>query len=119
MTADLFTPDQLRVANRLLSEEEQQRRHLVVSLSGAHAYGFPSPDSDLDLKAIHIAPTKDILGLAPKVAPADRLQVIDGVEIDYTSNELAGVLSGLCLGNGNYFERILGPIALRTSPEHE
>jgi hypothetical protein len=31
-------------------------------LSGAHAYGFPSPDSDLDLKAIHVAKTADLLG---------------------------------------------------------
>ncbi|MFO0740531.1 MAG: nucleotidyltransferase domain-containing protein [Labilithrix sp.] len=26
-----------------------KREHLVIYLSGAHAYGFPSPDSDLDL----------------------------------------------------------------------
>ena len=31
---------------------------MVVLLSGAHAYGFPSPDSDLDLKAIHLADTE-------------------------------------------------------------
>ncbi|HYD42485.1 MAG TPA: nucleotidyltransferase domain-containing protein, partial [Anaeromyxobacter sp.] len=28
---------------------------MVISLSGAHAYGFPSPDSDLDLKVIYVA----------------------------------------------------------------
>jgi predicted nucleotidyltransferase len=115
----MLTPHQEAVAGRVLDEESQKRRHLVVSLSGAHAYGFPSPDSDLDLKAVHIADTARLLGLSPPTAPADRLQVIDGVEIDYTSNELAGVLVGLCQGNGNYFERILGPLSLRTSREHE
>lgn len=84
------------------------REHVVVYLSGAHAYGFPSPDSDLDLKAIHIAPTEALLGLAPVVLTYDRAEVIEGVEIDYTSNELASALAGILLGNGNFLERILG-----------
>ncbi len=65
MTRNALTPKQRQVADQVLSEEEQQREHLVVSLSGAHAYGFPSPDSDLDLKAIHIDPTRELL--APSV----------------------------------------------------
>ena len=93
MTADVLTSDQMRVANRLLSEEEQRREHLVVSLSGAHAYGFPSSDSDLDLKAIHIDPTKEILGLARSHAKLERLEVIEGIEVDYSSNELQPVLA--------------------------
>ncbi|MDX2010186.1 MAG: nucleotidyltransferase domain-containing protein, partial [Myxococcaceae bacterium] len=47
----VLTPHQLTVATRFLDEQAKAREHLVVSLSGAHAYGFPSPDSDLDLKA--------------------------------------------------------------------
>lgn len=50
---DVLTNEQRSVMTRVLAEEEAQREHLVVYLSGAHAYGFPSPDSDLDLKAIH------------------------------------------------------------------
>src|SRR5215471_7192024 len=119
MTADLFTPDQLRVANRLLSEEEQRRDHLVVSLSGAHAYGFPSPDSDLDLKAIHVERTARLVGLATPALHATRLEIIDGVDIDYSSNELGGVLAGIVYGNGNYVERVLGALWLRSSREHE
>jgi predicted nucleotidyltransferase len=110
---------QKTIADRVLDEESRRRRHLVISLSGAHAYGFPSPDSDLDLKAVHIEPTSRLLGLANPPQTFDRLEVIEGVEIDYTSNELQMVLAGLVLGNGNYFERILGPIAVRTSQEHE
>lgn len=34
--------------------------------------------------------------------------IIDGVEIDYSSNELRDVLFGILKGNGNYLERILG-----------
>jgi uncharacterized protein len=105
------------VAARVVAQEEARRRHLVIALSGAHAYGFPSPDSDLDLKAIHVAPTRDLLGLTPVVAPADRLETIDGVEIDYTSNELGPVLAGILAGNGNFIERVLGALIVHAAPE--
>ncbi|MEO8706556.1 MAG: nucleotidyltransferase domain-containing protein, partial [Kofleriaceae bacterium] len=71
-----------------------ERRHLVIYLSGAHAYGFPSPDSDLDLKCVHIAPTADLVGLALVGDPPDRIEIVEGVELDYGSNELAPVLRG-------------------------
>ena len=44
MTTELLTAHQLTVARKVLAEESARREHLVVSLSGAHAYGFPSPD---------------------------------------------------------------------------
>jgi uncharacterized protein len=107
------------VAERVLDEEEQKRQHLVVVLSGAHAYGFPSPDSDLDLKGIHVEPTARLLSLRPPATHASRVEVINGVEVDYSSNELARVLVGILGGNGNYLERVLGSLTLRTSAEHK
>jgi predicted nucleotidyltransferase len=117
MTA--LTPQQQTIADRVLDEEERARAHLVVSLSGAHAYGFPSPDSDLDLKAIHVAPTAQLLGLSSPGPGPSRMEVIEGVEIDYSSNEIQGVLQGILNGNGNYLERVLGAIPLRVSPDLE
>lgn len=107
------------VARRVIEAEERKRAHLVVSLSGAHAYGFPSPDSDLDLKAVHIEPTERLLGLLRSAASPSWIEVIDGVEIDYSSNEIQPVLIGVLQGNGNYIERILGPLPLLASPELE
>jgi uncharacterized protein len=104
------------VARAVLEEEGRAREHLVVLLSGAHAYGFASPDSDLDLKAVHVVPTSLLVGLDMAPAARDRMEVIDGVEIDYTSNEVGPVLAGILGGNGNYVERILGAPALVTSP---
>ncbi len=105
---DVLTAEQAAVSSAVLREEEARREHLVVYLSGAHAYGFPSPDSDLDLKAIHIAPTAELLGFALPVPTVDRAEILEGVEIDYTSNELAHALSGILGGNGNFLERVLG-----------
>lgn len=88
-----------------------------MGLSGAHAYGFPSPDSDLDLKCVHVAPTRDLVGLDVPAEPADRIDVVDGVELDYGSNELAPVLRGVIKGNGNFIERILGDLVLGGDPK--
>jgi predicted nucleotidyltransferase len=104
----VLSPAQREVMESVLTEEGARREHVVVHLSGAHAYGFPSPDSDLDLKAIHVAWTPDLLGFEPPAPTVDRAEVLHGVEIDYTSNELAHALTGILGGNGNFIERVLG-----------
>jgi predicted nucleotidyltransferase len=90
---------------------------LLVGVTGAHYYGFPSPDSDLDLKGIHVAPTREIVSLRPPADTIDYLGVFQGLEIDYTSHELALALRLLLRGNGNILERILSPMQLVENPE--
>ncbi len=109
---DVLTDHQTAVARRYLAARAAERHHLVVYLSGAHAYGFPSPDSDLDLKCVHIAPTGSLVGLTRSDGGAEQMIVVDGVELDYGSNELADVLRSVLKGNGNYLERILGELVL-------
>lgn len=61
-TLDDLTDAQRGVIDRVLAEESAKRNHLVVYLSGSHAYGFPSKDSDFDIKAAHVAETSELLG---------------------------------------------------------
>jgi len=103
---------QADVVRSFLAEQRSYRHHLVVYLSGAHAYGFPSPDSDLDLKCVHIAPTRDLVKLVPTEGGADAIVFRDGVELDYGSNELGAVVRGVVKGNGNFIERLLGELVL-------
>src|SRR5947207_3216057 len=37
---------------------------LFATISGAHLYGFPSPDSDFDLRGAHVLPLEKVVGLA-------------------------------------------------------
>lgn len=90
---------------------------LLAGVTGAHYYGFPSPDSDLDLKGIHALPTREIVALNPPVDTVDHLGLFEGLEIDYTSHELAVALRLLLKGNGNILERILSPFQLLESDE--
>ncbi|GDX81866.1 nucleotidyltransferase [Deltaproteobacteria bacterium] len=111
-----MTPHQSTIATRFLASACAQREPVVVALSGAHAYGFPSPDSDLDLKAIHVTPTRELLGLRPETPPIEHTEVVEGVELDYSSHELGMVLHGVIKGNGNFIERILGSLLLVRTP---
>lgn len=111
---DLLDAHALAVSDRVLAEEA--RDHFVAYLSGAHAYGFPSPDSDVDLKCVFVAPAGAFLGLHPPRVVFDRAEVIEGVEIDYTANELGVVLAGVLAGNGNFLERLLGESTLAANP---
>ncbi len=112
-----LTAQQREVVSRVIADEAARREHLVIAVSGAHAYGFPSPDSDVDLKAVHVAPTDAVLGLSEPESAASRMEVIDGVEIDYSSNEIGAVLLGVLAGNGNYLERILGTLTVHESAD--
>lgn len=111
-----LTPHQRATVEAFIAREAAARRHVVVSLSGAHAYGFPSPDSDVDVKAVHLGPTAELLGFPRATKGAERLEVVAGVEVDYSSNELGGVLLGVMKGNGNYLERFLSGFVLASTP---
>ena len=49
---------------KLLEVVAQQPYPLIfVTISGAHLYGFPSPDSDYDLRGVHVLPARQVVGL--------------------------------------------------------
>jgi predicted nucleotidyltransferase len=107
-------PDALR---RFLEDPPiREGRLLWLALSGAHAYGFPSEDSDLDLKGVHVIPAGKLLGLDEANEAIDRITLWEGREHDFTTNEVGHVARLLLRGNGNMFERFLGPLPLVTTP---
>ncbi|OGQ22187.1 MAG: hypothetical protein A2138_08120 [Deltaproteobacteria bacterium RBG_16_71_12] len=93
------------------------RRSLVaLALSGAHAYGFPSPDSDLDLKAIHLVPIRALVGLRGPPTPPEHTEIFEGREMDCSSHELGQAAQLLLKGNGNMLERVLARLPLVDTP---
>lgn len=90
---------------------------LQCGVTGSHFYGFPSEDSDVDMKGIHLAPTSEVLGLDKPQESFDRLVVFEDTEHDFTTHELARALSLLLGGNGNVLERLLTPLQLVESED--
>ena len=47
--------------------KQEVERHpyplLFATISGAHLYGFPSPDSDYDRRGCHVLPAREVVGL--------------------------------------------------------
>ena len=54
---------------------EQPDPVLFATVSGAHLYGFPSRDSDVDLRGVHLLPTADLVGLREPEAHRRRSNV--------------------------------------------
>ena len=59
--SDLVT---MEAKERLKGVVARQPYPLVfATISGAHLYGFPSPDSDYDLRGCHVLPVREVVGL--------------------------------------------------------
>ncbi len=55
---------------------------LFATVSGAHLYGLPSPDSDFDLCGAHLLPLENVLGLDVRGETVQDSRVIHGSACD-------------------------------------
>lgn len=111
-----LAPD-LALARRFLEQHPPRGRLLYAAISGAHLYGFPSPDSDLDVKGAWIAPTPDLLGLDLPPDTVARIEPLDGTEVDLTLHEAGKLLRQLLRGSGNVLEQLVSPWQVLETPE--
>ena len=92
---------------------------LFVTVSGAHLYGFSSPDSDYDLRGSHVAPLRDLVGL---FTPRETIEVAeerDGLEWDIVSHEARKFCALLAKDSGYALEQLCSPLVVVTSPAHQ
>jgi uncharacterized protein len=92
---------------------------LFATISGAHLYGFPSPDSDYDLRGVHILPAREIVGLDPGRETIEVSAVRDRLEIDLVTHDVKKFFVLLLKKNGYVLEQLFSPLVLHTTPEHE
>jgi uncharacterized protein len=98
---------------------EQPYPFLFVSISGAHLYGFPSPDSDYDVRGVHVLPVREVIGLDSGRETIEETTVREGLEVDLVSHDVKKFLGLLLKKNGYVLEQLMSPLVLRTSPAHE
>lgn len=91
---------------------------IFATVSGAHLYGFASVDSDLDLRASHLLPAAEVVGLhtGPDTLTSDTWR--DGVELDVVSHDLLKFARLLNSRNGYVLEQLLSPLVVHTTPLH-
>ncbi|MBO0858929.1 MAG: nucleotidyltransferase domain-containing protein [Chloracidobacterium sp.] len=105
-----------RIENEIVS---QPYPLLFATISGAHLYGFPSPDSDYDLRGVHILPAREVLGLDPGRETIEVAAMRDGLEIDLVTHDVKKFFGLLLKKNGYVLEQLLSPLVLHTTPGHE
>ncbi len=89
---------------------------LFITLSGAHIYGFPSPDSDFDLRGVHIWTPRDVFSLKKSNETYEVSTVYENREIDFVSHEVEKYFSLLLRGNNGYvMEQIYSPLVIQES----
>lgn len=92
---------------------------LFAVVSGAHLYGFPSPESDVDIRGAHVLPLESVLSLRPQRETHDRDESVDGMQIDLVSHDIAKYLRLLVAKNGYVLEQITSPHVIVARPEFE
>ncbi|HVR85382.1 MAG TPA: nucleotidyltransferase domain-containing protein [Planctomycetota bacterium] len=90
---------------------------LFVTISGAHLYGFSSPDSDFDVRGCHLVPLEAALSIAAPRETVEYTGVENGREIDFVSHDAAKFFRMMLRKNGYVMEQIFSPIVVRGGPD--
>lgn len=89
-------------------EQDNDLKILLACETGSRAWGFPSPDSDYDIRLIYLHKRNWYLGL---VDQKDSLQVmLENNDLDFSGWDLRKCLRLLMKSNAALLERIQSPI---------
>ncbi|MFF5921567.1 DNA polymerase beta superfamily protein [Streptomyces flavochromogenes] len=91
---------------------------LFATVSGAHLYGFPSRDSDVDLRGAHLLPTEALVGLREPEETRSRMWDRDGVEMDLVTHDLRKFARLMLRRNGYVLEQLTSPLVAHTTETH-
>jgi uncharacterized protein len=106
---------------------EKLQRHVTdhpyplvfATISGAHLYGFPSPDSDFDLRGVHVLPLSNVVGLDVKHETVEKSGVYDGLEVDLVTHDAKKFFGLMLKNNGYVLEQVFSPLIVYSTPQHE
>jgi hypothetical protein len=91
---------------------------LFVTLSGAHLYGFPSPESDYDLRGSHILPLPEVVGLNTRRETVELSAEHAALQIDLVTHDVEKYCRLLLKPNGYVLEQLCSPLVIHTTPAH-
>ncbi|MEO1617516.1 MAG: nucleotidyltransferase domain-containing protein [Planctomycetota bacterium] len=92
---------------------------VFATISGAHLYGFPSADSDFDLRGVHLLPLETVVGLDEGDHTVEKEGIYDGLEIDLVTHDASKFFTLMLKRNGYVLEQIFSPLVVFTTPEHD
>jgi hypothetical protein len=100
---------------------QHPRPLLFATISGAHLYGFPSPDSDFDLRGAHILSVPEVIGLDTRMETIELTNKVtraeDGIEFDVVTHDIKKFFTLLLKKNGYVLEQLYSPLVVHSTPE--
>ncbi len=91
---------------------------VFATISGAHLYGFPSPDSDYDLRGVHLLPLEEVIGLKTGRETIEKSGMVDSIELDLVTHDAKKFFGLMLKKNGYVLEQVFSPLVVHTTPEH-
>ncbi len=91
---------------------------VFATISGAHLYGFPSPDSDYDIRGVHVLPLREVVGLK-KGEETIETMLAGPPEVDLVTHDAEKFFRLLLRPNGYVLEQVLSPLLVQTTPAHD
>lgn len=116
-----MTPAQLTEVWSMLDREalaaitRQGPPPVFATISGAHLYGFASPDSDVDLRGAFMLPARDLLGLHPS---AETVTIEDKttIDLDWVAHDIRKFARMMVSHNGYVLEQLYSPLVVLSTP---
>jgi len=91
---------------------------LFATISGAHLYGFASPDSDVDLRGVHILPVRLVIGLDVGPQTVQLAEMRDGIDLDLVTHDVFKFATLLLNRNGYVLEQLYSPLVVVSGADH-
>jgi len=103
--------------NHLAALAEAGPKPVFATISGAHLYGFASPDSDVDLRGAYLLSLRDMLGLS---FPEETLTLESKapIDLDWVAHDIRKFVRMMVSHNGYVLEQLFSPLVVITSPAY-
>jgi predicted nucleotidyltransferase len=85
---------------------------LFATISGAHLYGFPSPDSDIDLRGAFVLPLEAMLRLRELQETITTTCTCHDVEVDWVAHDVRKFTRLMTRRNGYVLEQLYSPLVV-------
>lgn len=92
---------------------------IFAAVTGSRLYGLASPRSDVDIRAVHLAPSRSFLGLSVPEGSRAWSEERGGLSLDLASFELGRFLElVLFKKSGNALEALFSPLTFASGSDH-
>jgi predicted nucleotidyltransferase len=92
---------------------------LFATIGGAHLYGFPSADSDWDMRGCHVLPAQEVLGLGAPRETIETERDDGGLDLDFVTHDATKFFRLLLRKNGYVLEQLYSPLVISGGERHE